>query len=59
MLGLGLLAYRPACARRQLTTSRVLCVSPATQQQVGLTGLCLSLSTPLCCAVFPQEASIK
>lgn len=27
--------------------------------QVAMTGLCLSFSTPLCCALFPQEASIK
>lgn len=24
-----------------------------------MTGVCLSFSTPLCCALFPQEASIK
>lgn len=29
------------------------------QIQVAMTGLCLSFSTPLCCALFPQEASIK
>lgn len=27
--------------------------------QVAMTGLCLSFSTPLCCALFPQEASIN
>lgn len=27
--------------------------------QVGMTGLCLSFSTPLCCALFPQDAAIK
>ena len=27
--------------------------------QVGLCGLILSLSTPLCCAIFQQEAQIK
>jgi hypothetical protein len=24
-----------------------------------MTGLCLSFSTPLCCALFPQEAAIQ
>jgi hypothetical protein len=27
--------------------------------QILITGLCLSLSTPLCCALFPQKAAIS
>lgn len=53
--------FFPPFIMKNLEQTAMLRATPALGApiMVAMTGLCLSFSTPLCCALFPQEASIK